>query len=113
MKLDHSYFTFSQTYIQITSNGGVADQVQDGITTFFGSSGVVMMYDRIRYMHDSIVTYILSILNGCGNSISVACEIVVFLGLPMASLFMIVLQYTKIGANLYGMYKSSHEYVNR
>lgn len=58
MKLDHSYFTFSQKYLQITSNGGVADQVQDGITTFFGSSGVVMMYDRIRYMHDSIVTYI-------------------------------------------------------
>ena len=50
MKLDHSYFTFSQKYLQITSNGGVADQVQDGITTFFGSSGVVMMYDRIRYM---------------------------------------------------------------
>lgn len=78
MKLDHSYFTFSQKHLQITSNGGVADQVQDGITTFFGSSGVVMMYDRIRYMHDSIDTYILSILNGCGNSISVACEIIVF-----------------------------------
>ena len=56
-------------YLQIISDGGVVDQVQDGITTFLGSSGVVLMYDRIRYTTSLLLYYIIVTYIFCADRI--------------------------------------------